>query len=142
METLTKVTGEGTDQKTVQNYVDLLSGHYSVVDLPGLKFAKKIADNIDAMEGRLAPLNEILQPTKEFEEFAERIREEAGTDAEKIKLLEEENKELVDHRKSQLETAEEMLKEDMSITLRTIYEGELPNNISAKQIKALKSILK
>tara|TARA_R110002020_G_scaffold165581_2_gene353090 strand:+ start:25128 stop:25556 length:429 start_codon:yes stop_codon:yes gene_type:complete len=142
METLTKVTGEGTDQKTVQNYVDLLSGHYSVVDLPGLKFAKKIADNIDAMEERLAPLNEILQPTKEFEEFAERIREEAGTDAEKIKLLEEENKELVDHRKSQLETAEEMLKEDMSITLRTIYEGELPNNISAKQIKALKSILK
>jgi ribosome biogenesis GTPase A len=142
METLTKVTGEGTDQKTVQNYVDLLSGHYSVVDLPGLKFAKKIADNIDAMEERLAPLNEILQPTKEFEEFAERVREEAGTDAEKIKLLEEENKELVDHRKSQLETAEEMLKENMSITLRTIYEGELPNNISAKQIKALKSILK
>ena len=142
METLTKVTGEGTDEKTVQNYVDLLAGHYSVVDLPGLKFAKKIADNIDAMEERLAPLNEILQPTKEFEEFAKRVQEEAGTDAEKIKLLEEENKELVDHRKSQLETAEEMLKNTMDIPLRTIYEGELPSSISAKQIKALKSILK
>lgn len=140
MDNLQVVTREGVDT-TVQSYVDLLAALYTVHELPGLKFAKKVADNIDTLEAELAPLNTILQPTDEFLDFSEKVRNEAGTDTEKIAAMEAENKELVEHRKQQIETAKEMLLEPKEITLRKIHEGELPQQISAKQLKGLALIL-
>jgi dephospho-CoA kinase len=121
--------------------VDLLAGLYSVQQLPGLKFALKVDENIQKLESELAPLNKLMEPTPEFEAFAEKVRDEAGNDPEKRKKLEEENKELVDHRVNQIETAREMLSEPKEIKLRKIYVSELPKEINAAQIKALKPIL-
>jgi len=135
-----QVVREGVDT-TVQTYVDLLAGLYSVQQLPGLKFALKVDENIQKLESELAPLNKLMEPTPEFEAFAERVRNEAGNDPEKRKKLEEENKELVDHRVEQIETAREMLAEPKEIQLRKIYVSELPKEINAAQIKALKPIL-
>ena len=135
-----QVVREGVDT-TVQTYVDLLAGLYSVQQLPGLKFALKVDENIQKLENELAPLNKLMEPTPEFEAFAERVRNEAGNDPEKRKKLEEENKELVDHRVKQIETAREMLAEPKEIQLRKIYVSELPKEINAAQIKALKPIL-
>ena len=135
-----QVVREGVDT-TVQTYVDLLAGLYSVHQLPGLKFALKVDENIQKLESELAPLNKLMEPTPEFEAFAERMRDEAGNDPEKRKKLEEENKELVDHRVKQIETAREMLAEPKEIQLRKIYVSELPKEINAAQIKALKPIL-
>jgi len=135
-----QVIREGVDT-TVQTYVDLLAGLYSVQQLPGLKFALKVDENIQKLESELAPLNKLMEPTPEFEAFAERVRNEAGNDPEKRKKLEEENKELVDHRVEQIETAREMLAEPKEIQLRKIYVSELPKEINAAQIKALKPIL-
>jgi len=135
-----QVVREGVDT-TVQTYVDLLAGLYSVQQLPGLKFALKVDENIQKLESELAPLNKLMEPTPEFEAFAERVRDEAGNDPEKRKKLEEENKELVDHRVKQIETAREMLAEPKEIQLRKIYVSELPKEINAAQIKALKPIL-
>lgn len=135
-----QVVREGVDT-TVQTYVDLLAGLYSVQQLPGLKFALKVDENIQKLENELAPLNKLMEPTPEFEAFAERVRDEAGNDPEKRKKLEEENKELVDHRVKQIETAREMLAEPKEIQLRKIYVSELPKEINAAQIKALKPIL-
>lgn len=140
MDNLQVVTREGVDT-TVQSYVDLLAALYTVQELPGLKFAKKVADNIDTLEKELEPLNTILQPTDEFLAFSEKVRKEAGNDHEKIAAMEAENTELVEHRKQQIETAKEMLSEPKEITLRKIHEGELPQQISAKQLKGLALIL-
>ena len=131
---------EGVDT-TTQTYVDLLAALYSVQELPGLKFALKVDENIQKLEKELAPLNKIMEPTPEFEAFALRVREEAGTDLEKRKQMEDENRELVDHRMQQIETAREMLKEPKEIQLRKIYISELPKDINAVQVKALKPIL-
>ena len=44
-----QVVREGVDT-TVQTYVDLLAGLYSVQQLPGLKFALKVDENIQKLE--------------------------------------------------------------------------------------------
>ena len=127
---------------TVQTYVDLLAASYAVQNLPGLKFALKVDANISVLEKELEPLNTILNPTDEFLDFAEKVQVEAGNDPEKIKLLEDQNEKLVSYRKEQITTAKEMLLDVKHISLKEIYYSELPKEITAAQIKALKPILK
>lgn len=127
---------------TVQTYVDLLNGLYNVQNLPGLKFAQKVLDNIDTLEKKLAPLNEALRPSEEFELFAQRVRAQAGNDPKKVEELEAQEPELVNERKKQLETVQEMLKATTDIRLRTIYSSDLPKEISAAQLKGIRKIVK
>lgn len=126
---------------TVQTYVDLLDALYKVQELPGLKFAQKIADNIEKLESRLEPLNMAMKPTKEFEEFAQMVISTAGNDQAKRQELEDANPEIVAARLKQLDDAREMLTEPLEVKLRKIHEGELPQMINAKQLKSLKIIL-
>lgn len=126
---------------TVQTYVDLLDALHRVQDLPGLKFAKKVADNIKKLELRLAPLNIALRPTKEFEEFATKVMQEAGNDDVKRKALEDANPEIVKAREKQIEEAKEMLKEPLEVSLRKIHEDELPQMINARQLRGIEIIL-
>lgn len=126
---------------TVQTYVDLLDALHRVQDLPGLKFAKKISDNIKKLELRLAPLQIALKPTKEFEEFAAKVMAEAGNDEAKRKALEFENPEIVQAREKQIEEAREMLKEPLEVQLRKIHEDELPQMINARQLRSIDIIL-
>ena len=135
-----QVVREGVDT-TVQTYVDLLAAMYSVQHLPGLKFALKVHDNIKTLEKELAPLNTLLEPTKEFEEFAALVREVAGSDTEKIKELEEQNREIVDHRLSQIQLAKEMLSNSKHISLRKFHEGDLSREITAAQLKAIEPLM-
>jgi hypothetical protein len=128
--------------ETVQTYVDLLNGLYNVQELPGLKFAQKVLENIDTLEKELAPLNDALKPSKEFEVFAQKVRLEAGNDPKKVEELESQEPELVNARKKQLETVQEMLKATTEIQLRKIYQSELPREISAVQLKGIRKIIK
>jgi hypothetical protein len=128
--------------ETVQTYVDLLNGLYNVQELPGLKFAQKVVENIDILEKELAPLNDALKPSKEFEVFAQKVRLEAGNDPKKVEELESQEPELVNARKKQLETVQEMLKATTEIELRKIYQNELPKEISAVQLKGIRKIIK
>ena len=127
---------------TVQTYVDLLNGLYNVQNLPGLKFAQKVLDNIDTLEKELAPLNEALRPSEEFEMFAQKVRAQAGNDPKKVEELEAQEPDLVNERRMQLETAQEMLKVTTDIKLRTIYSSDLPKEISAAQLKSIRKIVK
>lgn len=125
----------------VQVYVNLCAALYEVQNLPGLKFALKVAENIKTLEERLAPLNTVLTPSNEFLAFAKRVHEEAGNDTEKIKALEEENKELVEARLAQMDLATELLQNTTHIQLRKIRVEELSKEITAAQIKALDLII-
>jgi len=141
MEVVKNVEEGVTVETTVQTYVDLLSAMYNVQDLPGLKFAQKVADNIGTLEASLKPLHDELQPSEEFDVFAARVRAEAGNDAEKRKALEDEYPELVAERHAQLEKGQEMLLTPLKLTLRKFHTNELPNDITARQLKALKSVI-
>lgn len=126
----------------LREYSELYNALLHVQDLPGLRFASKVADNIRTLERELSPVNEALRPSPEFEVFAMRVREESGNDPAKVREMEEANPDLVQERRKQLQDAELMLAEEKEIRLRTILENELPAQISARQLMSLKLILK
>ena len=78
---------------TNQQFVDLVQGLYDVQDIPDLNFAKKVLYNTDVLEGALKPLEDVGKPSKEFEEFAQKVRG-LGGDPGKIKELEADVKEV------------------------------------------------
>ena len=127
---------------TVQGFVDLLNGLYKVQEVKGLKLAKKVVSNIQNLEEFLNPLNTAMEPSKEFKEFAERVRSEAGNDLEKVAALEATEPELVNERKEQLQTLQLLLSETKELSLEQIHYSDLPNEVSAKQLKGISPILK
>ena len=69
------------------------------------------------------------------------VQNVAGNDNVKRQELEDANPEIVAKRVKQLDEAQEMLKEKIHVQLRKIHEGELPQHINAKQLKALKLVI-
>ena len=132
---------EETATTTLQDYVDLYNALEGMQDLQGLRFAQKIADNLDRLINLLQPLNMALKPSPEFEQFAQRVREEAQGDPAKVKMLEDAHPELINERRSQIEAGQILLSEPAKLTLRRIHQNELPSNISARQIRGLSMIL-
>jgi hypothetical protein len=126
----------------LRDYMNLLQAHYNVMDLPGVKFASKISDNIDALETACEPLNEILEPTEAFKKFSQIVRDTANGDNAVIQEMEEANPVLINERKEQIAAGEEMMNQPFSVTLRTVREGELPNEINTRQLRDLKMVTK
>jgi hypothetical protein len=129
-------------EMTVQGFVDLLNGLYQVQDVKGLKLARKVMGNIATLEEFLSPLNKAMEPSDEFKVFAERVKNEAGNDMEKIAELEAQEPELVEQRKEQLKTLQLLLSETKELSLEQIYMSDLPNEVSAKQLKGISPVLK
>ena len=124
----------------VQEAVDLLQALYSVQELEGLQFAKRVASNITNIEKMLQPLDDTMRPSKEFEEFAKIIQEVQG-DEEKIKDLEDQNVDLVEERRGQIAAVEKLLQDDISINMTIIPDSALPRTINAKQLKGLQRLI-
>ena len=124
----------------IQVAVDLLQALYSVQELEGLQFAKRVAANIKSVEEKLRPLDDTMKPSKEFEEFAKIIQEVQG-DEEKIKEFESQNSHLVDERKGQIAAVEKMLQDDIEMEFTNIPDSALPRTINAKQLKGLERLI-
>jgi len=124
----------------IQEAVDLLQALYSVQELEGLQFAKRVAANIKSVEEKLRPLDDTMKPSKEFEEFAKIIQEVQG-DEEKIKEFESQNSHLVDERKSQIAAVEKLLQDDIEMEFTNIPDSALPRTINAKQLKGLERLI-
>lgn len=129
-----------TEVVKIQEAVDLLQALYTVQELGGLQFAKRVAANIKSIEEKLRPLDDTMRPSKEFEEFAKIIQEVQG-DEEKIKEFEEQNSHLVDERKSQIAAVEKLLQDDIDVNLTNIPDSALPRTINAKQLKGLERLI-
>ena len=129
-----------TEVVKIQEAVDLLQALYTVQELEGLQFAKRVAANIKSIEEKLRPLDDTMRPSKEFEEFAKIIQEVQG-DEEKIKEFEEQNSHLVDERKSQIAAVEKLLQDDIDVNLTNIPDSALPRTINAKQLKGLERLI-
>lgn len=126
---------------TTQDYVNLYNGLMQVQHVQGLAFAKKVLENMETLERELKPLNDLLKPSPEFEAFAQRVRDEAKGDPKLTAELEATVPELIDERQKQVDAAQVMLASPMEIKMRKIYNGELPSQISAAQLKGIKMIL-
>ena len=127
-------------------FVNLVNGLFQVQDLKGKKFGLTVIKNIKTIEQELKDLENAGKPTEEFMELAKKVNEIANEDSEdskaKIDALEEDNKELVESRKKQVEKVTEMMEEEITIKLASVSENDLPNDITAKQISNIEKIIK
>ena len=127
-------------------FVNLVNGLFQVQELKGKRFGLTVIKNIKTIEQELKDLENAGKPTEEFMELAKKVNEIANEDSEdskaKIDALEEDNKELVESRKKQVEKVTEMMEEEITIKLASVSENDLPNDITAKQISNIEKIIK
>tara|TARA_R110002012_G_scaffold138562_1_gene295361 strand:- start:851 stop:1264 length:414 start_codon:yes stop_codon:yes gene_type:complete len=127
-------------------FVNLVNGLFQVQELKGKKFSLTVIKNIKTIEQELKDLENAGKPTEEFMDLAKQVNDIANEDTEdskdKILALEEDNKELVESRRLQIETVGKMMDEEATIELITISEKDLPNDITAKQISNIEKIIK
>ena len=120
-----------------------MNGLYSVQALKGVKFALIVSKNMRLIKSELADIDEVSKPTPEFMELSQKVQMlEQAKDTEGIKKLEEENNELVDARKKQLDEVNELLDEESELYLFKIGENKLPSDITAQQIQGIELIIK
>ena len=135
-----------TINATKGELVNLINGLFAVQDLKGKKFSLSVSKNIKILQEELKDLETAGKPTKEFLELADTVNIIANEGAEdsqaKILALEEDNKELVESRRKQLEDVTAMMEESTSVKLETILESVLPDDITAKQINNIEKIIK
>jgi len=135
-----------TINATKGELVNLINGLFAVQDLKGKKFGLSVSKNIKTLQEKLKDLESAGKPTKEFLELAEQVNVIANEGAEdseaKILALEEDNKELVESRRKQLEDVTAMMAKSTSVKLEPILESVLPEDITAKQINNIEKIIK
>ena len=145
METITKTKTMKTINATKGDFVHLINGLYQVQDIKGKDFSISVSKNIVILHDKLKDIEEAGTPSPEFLTLANQVNEISSTDPENaeeiVAKLEEENKELVDSRKKQLEDVAEMMKEELKVKLHILTEDSLPEDITAKQINSLIKII-
>lgn len=124
--------------------VEIANGCFSVLNLKGKEFGLTVSKNIEIIKEALKDVEEAGKPSPEFVALAEQVNDLANLDSEdskvKIAKLEEDNQELVDSRRTQLDQVRAMMADDISIELHTLSETILPEDITASQISALSKI--
>ena len=128
---------------TNQEIVDLANGLHSVKDLKGVNFALVVAKNMETIQKELKHIDDASKPSDEFLKVAEEIQtlaKEQGKE-EEIKKIEEANKHLTEERQKQLNEVAELLKEEATVDIHTVYSNKLPVDISADQIMKINKII-
>tara|TARA_R110002012_G_scaffold2124_9_gene10206 strand:+ start:20370 stop:20774 length:405 start_codon:yes stop_codon:yes gene_type:complete len=123
-------------------FVDLINGLFAVQNLKGVKFGLLVSKNIRVLQEELDHLEIAARPSNEFVELSTQVNALMAEDkADEIKKLEEKNAKLVEARKAQLTELEELLKEDTKISLYSIPEDCLPEDITGEQIINIDKII-
>ena len=116
-------------------FVELVTGLFSVQSLKGVKFGLLVSKNIRILQEELNHLESAAAPSEEFLALSAQVNALIAEDKkEDIQKLEEENAELVQARKDQLAEVEELLQETTKMNLHIIPEDCLPADISGEQI--------
>ena len=135
-----------TINATKAEFVNLINGLFQVQELKGKKFGLAVSKNIVTLKKELQHLEELGKPSEEFMELAMKVNEISQKDPENSKVeidkLEKENEELVKLRREQMDNVTELMKDEMSVELKTISEKVLPEEITAKQINSIEKIIK
>jgi septal ring factor EnvC (AmiA/AmiB activator) len=145
METMEKVETMKTINATKQEFVDIINGLFAVQDLQGKEFSLLVSKNIHILQKNLKDIQEAGKPSEEFLSLAQQVNEIANANEdnskEQIDALEKENKELVESRKEQMDKVADLLKANIELTLHILPEAVLPEEVTAKQINSIITII-
>ena len=152
MTTMTKTKTETKTEKvekttyTNRELAELMQGLFGVQQLQGIKFSLAVSKNMKLIKVELGDIDKVSQPSPEFMELSQKVQIlEQSKDMEGIKQLEDENTELVEARKKQLNEVDSLLNEDSKISLSSLYtisEEDLPSEITAQQLNGIQLIIK
>lgn len=136
MTTITATKGE---------LVNLINGLFQVQELKGKKFGLAVSKNLKILKDELQDLEDMGKPSEEFMELAAQVNEIANGGAEDSKEvidnLEKENEVLVTARREQMDKITVLMEEEVSVSLNTLAESTLPEDISAAQINSIIKII-
>ena len=130
---------------TKAELVTLIDGLFQVQELQGKKFGLAVSKNLTILKKELQDLEDMGKPTEEFIELATQVNEiakEGASDSkEVIDNLEKENEVLVKQRREQLDKVTTLMEDEVTVTLNTVTESILPEEISAAQINSIIKII-
>ena len=125
--------------------VNIINGLFSVQQLKGKDFSLLVSKNISILQKSLKELEDTGKPSEEFMALAEQVNAIANDNKEdakeQIDKLEEENKDLVDARREQMDKVQKIMEEESEVSLHVIKEDLLPEEITAQQINKLMQII-
>jgi len=127
---------------TNRDLLTLYKGLEAVKDIKGSRFAVLVGKNMKELRLILDPIERAAIPTPEFQELSVKVHELAKEEkSEEIEALEEENKELIEARKKQMDDINDLLDSIAEVTLHPIKEQQLPEDITGEQVESLLEII-
>ena len=134
-----------TIKTTKGELVNLINGLFQVQELKGKKFGLAVSKNLKILKDELQDLEDMGKPSEEFMALAAQVNEIANGGAEDSKEvidnLEKENEVLVTARREQMDKITVLMEEEVSVSLNTLTESTLPEDISAAQINNIIKII-
>ena len=125
--------------------VNIINGLFAVQNLKGKEFSLTVSKNIAILKKELKDLEDAGKPSDEFLKLAEQVNEIASKNEpdakEQIDTIEENNKELVESRREQMDNVTKMMEIKASAELHLLKEESLPEDITAQQINKLIEII-
>jgi ribosomal protein L11 len=146
--TMEKVNTMEFTKHTNRELADLMQGLMAVKDLKGVRFSLQVTKNINLIKSELEHIEEAAKPSEEFLEIAKLVQVIEGsgkTDEEKkeeVAKLEEKNADLVADRKKQIDEFNNMLEDEIEVSLFKISEKHLPEDITAQQLMGINQLIK
>tara|TARA_R110001606_G_scaffold111403_1_gene237938 strand:- start:425 stop:877 length:453 start_codon:yes stop_codon:yes gene_type:complete len=146
--TMEKVNTMDFTKHTNRELADLMQGLINVKDLKGVKFSLQVSKNINLIKAELEHIEEAAKPSEEFLEIAKLVQaiEASGKEKEEMEVevakIEKDNAELVASRKKQIDEFNELLLEEIEISLFKVSESHLPEDITTQQIIDISKIIK
>ena len=124
----------------------MVNSLFAVKDLKGKAFALTVAKNLNILTTNLKDLEEAGKPSKEFMELAMSVNAYTDDPNDESKIfeiekLEEENKELIDERRLQLEEVGKLMEAELELELEPFSYDSLPEDITANQITSLTQLI-
>lgn len=111
-------------------------------DAKNVKFAVINVVNSKVLQDHLASLEQMATPTQEFVELSIKAKSLIEAENEEgLKQLEQENAELVEARKKQLQDVQEKLNEEATLELKLLNEKILPEDLSAEQLELISKLI-
>ena len=133
---------------TNKQLVELMKGLMEVKDLKGAKLSFTVLENVNIINDVLRPIDKIITPSEEFMELAKQVqaieKEEISLEEKqaKVKVIEEENPEIVNIRKAQIDAVNLELEKETTAELITISLEDLPDDITPQQLLGINLIIK
>jgi len=133
---------------TNRELADLMQGLMSVKDLKGVRFSLQVTKNINLIKSELEHIEEAAKPSEEFLELAKQVQVIEASDKSvddkkaEVEKIEKDNAKLVEDRKKQIDEFNNMLEDEIEVSLFKISEKHLPEDITAQQIMSINIIIK